>query len=85
MGYWVGKMRCRQVAEGVTEFLGGSLSWKDSIRYRTHLWLCLGCRSFLRQMQFTIQILRQLPRAPIPLTEREALLQQFRVWKQGPL
>ncbi|MBA3966853.1 MAG: zf-HC2 domain-containing protein [Nitrospirales bacterium] len=82
MDYSVGKMRCREVAEGITEFLEGGLSWKDALRFRLHLWLCLGCRKLLRQMQLTIQILQQLPRTPIPLNHREVLLQHFRLSKR---
>jgi predicted anti-sigma-YlaC factor YlaD len=77
-------MTCQQVAKSVTDFLEGSLSWKDSIRYRIHLWLCLGCRNFLRQMKYTVKTLQQFPRNPIPLKKREALLRQFHESRKGP-
>ena len=73
-------LTCQQVAEGVTDFLEGSLSWKDFIRFRIHFWRCIGCRNFLGQMKYTIRILQQLPPPPISPEKKQALLLLFRAW-----
>ncbi len=75
-------MKCQQVAEKATEFMEGSLSWHDAIRFRLHLWLCLKCRNFLRQLKFTVQVLQHLPRPQISPEAKEILLSRFRKWKE---
>lgn len=79
------RMICRQVAEGVTEFMEGSLSWEKALRFRLHFWTCFGCRNFLDQMKYTLQALQKLPRMQISPRKRAAILQQFRAWKHGHL
>lgn len=80
MAYLAGKLSCRQVAEAITDYLDGSLSFWQRVRFELHLGMCLGCRNYLRQMKKTIQLLGTLPPDPIPDHIRDELLQRFRTW-----
>ncbi len=78
----VGKLTCKQLTEVVTDYLEGTLSFWDRLRFHMHLGMCLSCRRYLRQMKYTIHTLGQLPSEPIPPNVREELLSRFRNWKR---
>ena len=81
MEYLSGKLTCQQVAEAVTDYLEGALSFVDRLRFHMHLGMCVGCRNYLRQMKYTIQTLGKLPAEPIPPKVRDELVKRFRDWK----
>ena len=77
-----GKLTCKQVVEAMTDYLEGSLSLGERIRFQMHLGICLGCRNYLRQLKHTIYTLRQLPTEPIPPDVRQELIHRFKNWKR---
>ena len=79
--YMLGNFTCQDVAQLMTDYLEGSLSFAERIRFQMHLGLCFACRNYLRQMKYTVATLRQLPADPIPPHVREELLKRFRTWK----
>jgi anti-sigma factor RsiW len=81
MRYMAGNFTCREIAELVTDYLEGSLTFRERIRFHMHVGLCFACRRYLRQMKYTIATLRQLPPDPIPAHVKEELLARFRNWK----
>lgn len=80
MKYLAGNLTCQEVAEAITEYLDGSLTFWQRVRFELHLGMCLACRNFLRQMKKTIQTLGKLPPEPIPDRIREELIRRFRDW-----
>jgi hypothetical protein len=56
---------------------------------RRHLAMCPPCVEYVRQMGFTVELIRTSGSAPAPEAappsdgERAALLAVFRAWKQG--
>lgn len=82
MKYMAGNFTCQEVAQLMTDYLEGSLSFPERVRFQLHLGLCFACRNYLRQMKYTVATLRQLPPEPIPPHVREELLNRFRTWKQ---
>lgn len=82
MRYMVGNFSCQKIAQLITDYLDGSLTLMERIRFQMHLGLCFACRNYLRQMEYTIAILGQLPPEPVPQHVREELLKRFRAWKQ---
>ena len=76
-----GRMTCKEVVEMVTDYLEGSLSFWNRIRFHLHLGLCHGCRIYLKQMRQTIAALSRLPHEPVPPAIREELLRRFQAWK----
>lgn len=83
MIYMAGNFSCREVAQLVTDYLEGSLTFRERVRFQLHLGLCFACRNYLRQMKCTIATLRQLPPDPVPPHVKEELLKRFRTWKQS--
>jgi anti-sigma factor RsiW len=84
MKYMAGNFTCREIARLVTDYLDGSLTLGERVRFQLHLGLCFACRNYLRQMKYTIATLRQLPSEPVPPHVKEELLKRFRTWKQRP-
>lgn len=74
-------MTCQELTELVTDYLERKLSLLDRVRFQFHIGLCLGCRTYLRQMRQTLRVLGALPAEPIPPNVRDALLERFRNWK----
>ena len=81
MGYMAGNFTCREIAELITDYLEGSFTLSQRVRFQMHLGLCFACRNYLRQMKYTVAILRQLPSEPVPAHIKEELLKRFRTWK----
>ncbi len=81
MGYMAGNFSCREVAELITDYLEGSFTLSQRLRFQMHLGLCWACRNYLRQMKYTVATLRQLPSEPVPPQVKEELMKRFRTWK----
>ena len=81
MGYMAGNFTCKEVAQLITEYLEGTFSLSQKLRFQMHIGLCLACRNYLRQMKYTVATLRQLPSEPVPPEVKEALMNRFRTWK----
>ena len=73
-----GRLTCREFVEMSTDYLEGSLSLWNRIRFHLHLGICLGCRIYLKQIRQTIYTLGRLPQEPVPPAVREELLRRFR-------
>jgi anti-sigma factor RsiW len=80
--YMAGNFSCREIAQLITDYLDGSLTFGERMRFHLHLGLCFACRNYLRQMKYTIATLGQLPPEPISPHVKEELLKRFRTWKQ---
>jgi predicted anti-sigma-YlaC factor YlaD len=75
-------LTCREVTEVVTDYLEGSLSFAQRLRFHLHVGMCRHCRAYLRQMKLTIRALGELPGEPTSPEMPEELLQRFRAWKR---
>ena len=75
------RQTCRESVEVVTEYLEGCLPLAGRVRFQLHLCLCVGCRTYMRQMRQTIATLARLPNDPVPAAVRIELIQRFRGWK----
>ena len=81
MGYLAGNFSCQDIAELITDYLEGSFTVTQRLRFQMHMGLCFACRNYLRQMKYTVAILRKLPAEPVPPHMKEQLLKRFRTWK----
>ncbi len=81
MGYMAGNFSCKDIAALITDYLEGSFTLGQRLRFQMHLGLCVACRNYLRQMKYTIATLGQLPSEPVPDHIKKALLERFRTWK----
>ena len=77
-----GNFTCRETAELIADYLEGSLTFTQRLRFQMHVGLCFACRNYLRQMKYTVATLRQLPSEPVPAQVKEELMKRFRTWKQ---
>ena len=83
MAYLAGNLSCREVANLMTEYLEGALTFSQLVRFHMHLGLCFACRNFLKQMKYTVMTLQQLPSEPVPPHVKEELLTRFRNWQSS--
>jgi predicted anti-sigma-YlaC factor YlaD len=83
MGYMTGNFTCKEMSGLITDYLEGSLTLTQRVRFQMHMGLCLACRNYLSQMKYTVTTLRQLPSDPIPSQIKEELLRRFQTWKKG--
>ena len=81
LDYLAGRMTCAEFVEIITDYLEGSMTFWERIRFHLHLGMCFGCRVYLRQIRQTIQTVGRLPEEPVPPAVRDELLQRFQAWK----
>jgi len=81
MGYMAGNFSCQEIAGLITDYLEGSFTLTQRVRFQLHMGLCLACRNYLRQMKYTVATLHQLPSEPVPSHVKEELMKRFRTWK----
>ncbi len=82
MGYMAGNFTCKEVAALITDYLDGSFSLSQRLRFQMHMGLCMACRNYLSQMKYTVATLGKLPTEPVPPEVKEALMNRFRAWKK---
>ena len=73
---------CREVVELVTEYLENTLLPELRKQLEEHVADCPGCESYIKQIQLTISMLRQIAQAPVSATRKQELLQLFQDWKK---
>jgi predicted anti-sigma-YlaC factor YlaD len=75
-------LTCRELVALLTDYLEGSLSLGDRVRFQLHLGMCTNCRAYLRQMRQTVGVLQKLPpEEAVPPGVRQDLLRRFQGWK----
>jgi anti-sigma factor RsiW len=77
------KLTCRETVELVTGYLESALLPEMEAQFEAHLAGCPGCTVYLKQMEQTIQILRQLTDETTPTDTKAQLLAKFREWQEG--
>ena len=71
-------MTCQQVVELVTDYLEGSLGWRDRRRFEKHLQLCDACTRYIAQMRETLDLLGTVPVDSLSAEAQSTLLDAFR-------
>jgi predicted anti-sigma-YlaC factor YlaD len=74
----VAALTCQQVVELVTDYLEGSLGWRDRRRFDKHLQACEGCSRYLDQMRETLALLGTVPLDTLSAEAQSTLLDAFR-------
>ena len=77
-------LTCQELVELVTDYLEGRSRPHDVARFEQHLGACPGCDTYVDQMRETIRLTGRLREADLAPTARDALLAQFRNWKERP-
>ena len=76
-------MSCKELVELVTDYLEGSLSWRQKRRFEKHISLCHGCTAYVEQFRVTLRALGTLREEDVPPAARDELLAVFRDWKSA--
>jgi len=65
-------LKCRQLVALSSDYLDAQLGLRQLLAVRTHLAMCWKCRRFIRQLQLSQAVLRQMPEAPVDDLEERA-------------
>jgi anti-sigma factor RsiW len=76
-------LTCRELVEIVTEYLEGTMSTDDRLRFEEHLVVCPGCTAYLEQMRETVRLSGALREEDVDPLVLDQLLASFRGWKRG--
>ena len=76
-------LSCREMVELVTDYLEDALPGTERARFEAHIAGCDGCTAYLEQMRATIALTGRLTEEQIPPGALEALLREFRDWREG--
>ncbi len=77
------ELTCRELVELVTDYLEGALPPEDAARFDRHLAVCPGCTTYVEQIRQTVRQAGRLHEDDLAPAAREALLAQFRNWKDS--
>jgi anti-sigma factor RsiW len=78
------RFTCQEMVELVTDYLEGSLSWRDRRRFEAHLVGCDHCTEFLLQMRTTIALTGSLADDDLSPDRQGELMALFRRWCLEP-
>ena len=76
-------LTCKEVVEIVTDYLEGTMSDQDRLRFEEHVAGCEGCSRYLHQMRETIRLTGTLTEEQVPEPQKEALRSAFQDWNAG--
>lgn len=71
-------LSCKEITELATEYMEGSLPWRQRLGVRMHLWMCTHCRRYMDQMRKVVEVLKRLPSETAPPDILDKLLLRFR-------
>jgi anti-sigma factor RsiW len=75
-------LACQQVVELVTDYLEGSLGWRQRRRFETHLAGCDACGRYLVQIRETLDLLGSVPVDTLTPEAQSTLLDAFRDFRR---
>jgi predicted anti-sigma-YlaC factor YlaD len=75
-------LSCQEMVELVTDYLEGSLGWRDRRRVAQHLKRCEACGRYLEQMRETLDLLGTVPVDTLSPEAQSTLLDAFRDLKR---
>jgi anti-sigma factor RsiW len=71
-------LSCQEMVELVTDYLEGTLGWRDRRRVAKHLRACDGCVRYVEQMRETLGLLGTVPVDTLSPEAQSTLLDAFR-------
>lgn len=74
------RLTCEEMVELITDYVEGSLSWRNRRRFEAHLSGCDHCTEFLQQMRTTIALTGSLADDDVDPIRQNELLTLFRRW-----
>jgi predicted anti-sigma-YlaC factor YlaD len=78
----IDEVTCREFVELVTDYWEGALPEQQMELVEEHLVMCDWCKTYLEQMEVTVEALPEAAeREPVPEATEQVLLSAFREWK----
>jgi predicted anti-sigma-YlaC factor YlaD len=78
----IDEVTCREFVELVTDYWEGALPEQQMELVEEHLVMCDWCKTYLEQMEATVEALPEAAdREPVPEETERVLLSAFRDWK----
>ena len=78
----IDEVTCREFVELVTDYWEGSLPEDRMELVEEHLVMCDWCKTYLEQMEATVEALPEASaREPVPEQTEQVLLSAFREWR----
>jgi len=71
-------LSCQEMVELVTDYLEGTLGWRDRRRVAKHLAACDACGRYVEQMRETLGLLGTVPVDTLSAEAQATLLDAFR-------
>ena len=72
------ELDCQELVELVTDYLEGTLRWRDRRRIAKHLRGCEACVRYIEQMRETLNLLGTVPVDTLSPEAQSTLLDAFR-------
>lgn len=54
-------LKCREIEQLASDYLDQDLSFRQSMAFKMHLFMCHNCRNYVRQLKTTISSIRLMP------------------------
>jgi anti-sigma factor RsiW len=80
MNTYAEQLSCQELVELVTDYLEGTLSEEERLRFEDHISRCSACTIYLEQIRQTISLLGHLPVDALTPEAERGLLEAFRGW-----
>jgi anti-sigma factor (TIGR02949 family) len=74
---------CQDAIELLTEYLEGTLSWRQRRRLRAHLDACPNCSAYLEQIRITIRLSGSIQPEDLSPRALDELTELYRRWRAG--
>lgn len=70
-------LSCKKVVENTSEYLDGNLSFSQKLKVKLHLFMCVHCRRYIRQIKQTIQMIGGSQKKQVPSETEKELMQEY--------
>ncbi len=70
-------LSCREVTQHVSDYLDKTLPLGQRLKLRLHLFVCIHCRRYLKQLRATIGLIGQSEPKPLSPQEAETITAQI--------
>lgn len=77
-------LKCKDIANGITDYLEDNLSWGTKFQFRLHFMMCNICHRYLNQMRQTIKLLKRAPGVAPARDQEEQMVARFTESRRRP-
>ncbi len=71
-------LKCKEIVEKSSDFVDGQLTLKGKIDFYWHIFMCVHCRRFLRQLRLMLSSMPYLDEKELTDNEVELIMQRVK-------